>query len=444
MIARAPFGTRALAPIKARLPGLSPLREDAFARVSGGLHHMGDNKMIKLWISTLALICVPALASTQPAPIRIGVVGPFSGAHAQDVGESIRGGARVFADEVNRMGLLLGRRIELVERDSGGSVEQSEKLARELVEQERVVAVVGFDCPERAARAAPVLQQARTPLILSVTGSGELQQLGRVREGEPSFIFRVAGNEALQTEAMLRDLVDRRQLKAVAVLHADTPEGEASKARALAALQTRGVKPVAVESFKPGSGRLARAMFRIKAAEADGIAIYADAADAAAAVREIGKYKKWTPALAGTWALSQQSFIEAAGEAAEGVRSAVTFIEGEWRGPRRDFATAYRKLNQVQAIPSPVAAAQTYDALRLLYLAIFQANSVAGERIQVALDNLELSARSTVATRYTKPFSPRDHEAIGPGMVAMAEIRNGRLAYAWPEDEAVIIQLVKR
>ncbi|MFC6519969.1 hypothetical protein ACFQAT_09485 [Undibacterium arcticum] len=81
-----------------------------------------------------------------------------------------------------------------------------------------------------------------------------------------------------------------------------------------------------------------------------------------------------------------------------------------------------------------MAAAQTYDALRLVALAMFQANSTEGPKVQAALENLRQHTTSTVVSRYYLPFSPSDHEAIALNMVVMGEIRNGKVVYAYKED----------
>ena len=95
--------------------------------------------------------------------------------------------------------------------------------------------------------------------------------------------------------------------------------------------------------------------------------------------------------------------------------------------PQCDSAT-------VRRIPSAVAAAQTYDALRLISLAIFQANSTEGPQIQAALEDMRHNTTSTVVTRYAKPFSKTDHEAISANMIVMGEIRKGQVVYAYKED----------
>ncbi|MBK9218452.1 MAG: ABC transporter substrate-binding protein [Uliginosibacterium sp.] len=385
--------------------------------------------------SFLALaVCATGWVHAQEAPIRIGVIGPFTGQSSSDMGESIRGGARVFADEVNRLGGVLGRKVELVEKDDQAKPDIGTQLARDLIEKDKVVATVGFANIGVANKAVPLFQQARVPLLVSAAAGGEVTKQANLAPGAPNYIFRVAGRDMLQTKAMFKDLVDRRKITEIAILHDETPYGTSGKANALIEMEGRKLKPVATASFKIGDQDMTAQLTKAKAAGAKAIALYGLAAEDAMVARSLAKMG-WKVPLVGTWTMSQRSFMELAGPAGDGARTAVTFIEDEWRGVRLDFGSAYRKLNKVEVIPSGVAAAQTYDALRLLYLAIYQANSTDGDRIRSALESLQYAVRSTVVTRYDQPFTVADHEAISANMVVMGEIRNGRLAYAYKEDE---------
>src|SRR5581483_11530599 len=114
---------------------------------------------------------------------------------------------------------------------------------------------------------------------------------------------------------------------------------------------------------------------------AQALVLYCLAGDSANIVKTAGSLQMHQ-AIVGPWTLSQDSFIAKAGNAAEGARTVVTFIENDSSSSNSQFTLAYRKLNKVTRIPSAVAAAQTYDALRLLALAMYQANSTDGVQIQ--------------------------------------------------------------
>ena len=79
----------------------------------------------------LGLMCFRYLPTCAEEPlIKIGVIGPLTGKSSADMAESIRGGARVFLSDINQFGGVLGRRIELVERDDEAKAEVGVKIAK--------------------------------------------------------------------------------------------------------------------------------------------------------------------------------------------------------------------------------------------------------------------------------------------------------------------------
>jgi branched-chain amino acid transport system substrate-binding protein len=375
----------------------------------------------------------PMADAADTTPIRIGVIGPVTGKNSEDMGQSIVGGARVFLSDVNQIGGIMGRPVEIVERDDQANPEHGVAIAKEMVEQ-KVVAVVGFGNTGVALPAAKILQEAKIPVIVSGSTGAVVTKSFMPPAYPASYVFRTSASDAIQPIVILNDLIDKRKMDRIALIHDESPYGTNGRASVLAELDKRGLKPAAVESFKVGDADLSAQLHRIKESGAQAMVLYCLAGDAANIVRTAEKLQMHQ-AIVGPWTLSQDSFIAKAGGAAEGARTVVTFIENDASSSSSQFTLAYRKLNKVTHIPSAVAAAQTYDALRLLALAMYQANSTDGVQIQHALENLDQHTTSTVITRYYKPFSASDHEAISLNMAIMGEIRNGKVIYAYKEDE---------
>lgn len=375
--------------------------------------------------------CANALAELPP--IKIGVIGPVTGASSEDMGLSIIGGARVFLADINQMGGVLGRKIELVERDDRAKPDIGAAMAKEMIDKDGVVAVVGFSNTGVALPAAKLFQEAKIPLIISGATGATIIKSFMPPAYPVSYVFRTSASDALQPIVILNDVIDRRKIDKIALLHDDSPYGQFGKQSMLTELERRAIKPVLVENFKVGAQDMTTQLQHAKDNGAQAIVMYCLAADGAAVVKSAEKLKLRLP-IVGPWTMSQQSFIDKAGEGAEGVRSSVTFIENRLSSVSNQFSLSYRHVNKTNHIPSAVAAAQTYDALRLITLAIFQANSVDGAKIKDALENLQVRTTSTIVSRYFKPFSPTDHEAIALNMIVMGEIRSGKVAYAYKED----------
>ncbi|SDY93578.1 amino acid/amide ABC transporter substrate-binding protein, HAAT family (TC 3.A.1.4.-) [Collimonas sp. OK242] len=383
-------------------------------------------------LTALGALGFSASASAESPPIKIGVIGPITGP-SEDMGLSMVGGARVFLADINQVGGVLGRKIELVERDDHAKPDVGAAMAKEMIEKENVVAVVGFGNTGVALPAAKIFQEAKIPLIVTGATGATITKSFMPPAYPVSYIFRTSASDALQPIVILNDVIDRRKIDKIALLHDDSPYGQFGKQSMLAELERRKIKPVLVESFKVGDQDMTTQLQHAKDNGAQAIVMYCLATEGAMVVKSSEKLKLKLP-IVGPWTLSQQTFIDKAGQGAEGVRSSVTFIENELSSVSNQFSLTYRNVNKTNHIPSAVAAAQTYDALRLITLAIFQANSVDGAKIKDALENLQVHTTSTIVSRYFKPFSPTDHEAIALNMIVMGEIRNGKVAYAYRED----------
>jgi branched-chain amino acid transport system substrate-binding protein len=389
----------------------------------------------KALVCTLGFVACAAqdVACAEPASIKIGVIAPVSGKSSEDMGLSIIGGARVFLADINQLGGVMGHKVELVERDDQAKPDIGVAMAKELIDKEKVVAVVGFGNTGVALPAARIMQDAKIPLIVTGATGAAVTKSFMPPAYPVSYIFRTSASDALQPIVILNDVIDKRKIDKIALLHDDSPYGTFGKQSMLAELEKRQIKPLVVESFKVGDQDMTTQLQHAKDKGAQAIVLYCLGPDAASVVKSAEKLHMKQPVV-GPWTLSQQTFIDKLGQGAEGVRTSVTFIENELSSNNNEFSLAYRKINQVSRIPSAVAAAQTYDALRLLVLAMYQANSTEGPKIQAALENLQLRTTSTIVSRYFKPFSATDHEAISLNMIVMGEIRNGKVVYAYKED----------
>lgn len=381
---------------------------------------------------SLAIAHFSAFAAEEP-PIKIGVIGPFTGKSSEDMGESIRGGARVFLDEINQMGGLLGRRLELVERDDQAKPDLGVQIAHELTEKEKVIAAVGYANTGVALPSAKVFQEAKVPLFVTGATGATITTSFLPPIYPASYIFRTSASDALQPIVILDDLIDRRKIQKIALLHDETPYGQFGRQSVIAEMRRRQLAPVVIESFKIGEQDMAAQVARAKQSGAEAIVVYTLASEAAAVTRAAAKLSFKVP-IVGPWTLSHKGYIEQSAGAAEGARTAVTYIESELSSVSNSFSLAYKKVNKVSRIPAAVAAAQTYDALRLLTAAIYQANSFESSKIREALENLKLTTTSTVVSRYSHPFTPIDHEAINLNMIVMGEIHKDQVRYAYAED----------
>src|SRR5690242_13949105 len=81
-------------------------------------------------------------ASDAPEAIRIAVTGPYTGP-SSPMGLSMLAGVHIAVDEINLAGGIMGRKIELVEKDDKADPEVGVRVIREAIQGAKVVAGLG-------------------------------------------------------------------------------------------------------------------------------------------------------------------------------------------------------------------------------------------------------------------------------------------------------------
>jgi branched-chain amino acid transport system substrate-binding protein len=381
-------------------------------------------------VTAVALACAAASAFAAD-PIKIGVDGPFTGG-SSSMGVSMRDGVRLAVDEINKAGGVLGRPLEIVERDDEAKNERGVQIAQELINKEKVVAVVGYINTGVALASERFFQDAKIPVMNNVaTGSVVTHQFDDQPE---NYVFRNAANDSIQAPMIVEEAVTRRGFKKVAILADSTNYGQLGRADLEKALGLKGIKPVAVEKFNIKDVDMTAQLLKAKEAGAEVVLTYGIGPELAQIANGMTKLG-WKVPMIGSWTLSMANYIDNAGPGGEGARMPQTFIQEPTTPKRQSFIISYLKtFNPKNArMDSPVSAAQGYDSVYLLAAAIKQAGSTDGPKIKAALEDLKTPVEGVVTT-YNKPFSKGDHEAITANIPVFGEVKGNRVVYAYADD----------
>ncbi len=122
----------------------------------------------------VAAACSDAVtaADQSPPPVRIGAIYNISGAQASLDAPSLNG-ARLAVDRINAHGGLMGRRVELLERDGQTNEADVQRAAASLVAS-GCSAIVGLSDTDQVLAAAPIAARAGVPFVTSGATSPKL------------------------------------------------------------------------------------------------------------------------------------------------------------------------------------------------------------------------------------------------------------------------------
>jgi branched-chain amino acid transport system substrate-binding protein len=383
------------------------------------------NFKLNMLVAGLALgFSASALAAE---PIKIGVAGPFTGGSAP-MGVSMRDGVKLAVADINAKGGVLGRQIQLIERDDEAKPERGVQIAQELINKEKVVATVGYINTGVALASQRFYQDAKIPVMNNVaTGSIITKQFA---DQPDNYIFRNSANDQIQSQMIIKEAVDNRKFKKVAILADSTNYGQLGREDLEKVLAGRNMKAVAVEKYNIKDVDMTAQLLKAKQAGADVVLTYGIGPELAQIANGMEKLN-WKVPLIGSWTLSMANFIDNAGKNGNGTRMPQTFIQDPNTPKRKAFIDAYVKAyNPPQGrMPSPVSAAQGYDSIYLLAAAIKQAGSTEGPKVKAALESLSEKVDGVVTT-YDKPYSKDNHEAINAQTTVFGEVKDGKVVLA--------------
>jgi len=371
-----------------------------------------------LTLGATAMLALPALAQ-QGQPIRVGAVLSVTGP-ASFLGDPEDKTLRLYVNRINAAGGVNGRPIQLVIYDDGGDANRARTFATRLVEDDRVVAMVGGTTTGTTMAMRPVFEEARIPFI-SLAGGIEI-----VDPVSP-YTFKTPHTDRMACEKIFAD-IRARGMTRVALISGTDGFGQSMRTQCLRVAQAAGIQIVADEQYGPRDSDMTPQLTRIRnTAGVEAVANPGFGQGPAIVTRNYAQLGIRLPLYQSHGVASAEFINLATPAAAEGVRlPAAALLVAEQlpaSDPQRqvliDYKTAFeRETNQ----PVSTFGGHAYDGLMMLVDAIKRAGSTDGTRLRDALRQ----TRGFVGTGGVVNMSNSDHMGLDLSAFRMVEIRNGQ------------------
>jgi branched-chain amino acid transport system substrate-binding protein len=174
----------------------------------------------RVWVAAfIAAGLIPSAAAAEDT-IKIGFPMPLSGP-ASVYGVPITKGAEMAVQEINAKGGVLGRKLELLERDSKASADEAVRLARELIIKNNVDFLSGT---LTSAEAPAVSTIAKENKIVFIAPTSKTIQLTAPANLHP-YIFRLASNTDIDGRTGAAIIAQWKDVKRVATIAPDYAYG---------------------------------------------------------------------------------------------------------------------------------------------------------------------------------------------------------------------------
>ncbi|MBK5958671.1 ABC transporter substrate-binding protein [Rhodoplanes elegans] len=356
----------------------------------------------------------PSLAAD---PIKIGSVVSATGP-ASFLGDPEQKTLKLYVEALNKKGGLMGRPVELVLYDDGGDANKARTFATRLVEDDKVVAMVGGTTTGTTMAMIPVFEDAKIPFI-SLAGAIEIVEPVR------AFVFKTPHTDKTACQKIFEDMKARGYTK-VGMISGTDGFGKSMRAQCMKVIGDYGITVAADESYGPTDADMTPQLNKIK--NTDGIQAVLNPGfgqGPAIVTRNYAQLGIKLP-LYQSHGVASKSFIELAGPAAEGVRlpAPALLIADKLADsdPQKKVVMEYKKSYE-SATGQPVSTfgGYGYDGIQLLLGAIERAKSVDPQKIRDAIEQ----TKGHVGTTGLYTMSPKDHLGLGTESFRMLEIKGG-------------------
>lgn len=363
-----------------------------------------------------AALILPA-AAQDGEPIRIGSVLAATGP-ASFLGDPEKKTLRLYVDKINEAGGVLGRPLELIDYDDGGDANQSRTFATRLVEDDEIVAMVGGSTTGTTMAMAPIFNDYEIPFV-SLGGAVVI-----IDPVQP-FVFKTPHTDKMACEKIFED-IQKRGMSKVGMISGTGGFGKSMRAQCIDVAGNYDIEIVADESYGPKDSDMTPQLTNIK--NTDGVEVLVNAGfgqGPAIVTRNVSQLGIDLPFYQ-SHGVASKSFIELAGDAANGVRLPASALlvadqlpdDDPQKPVVVDYKTTYE---QETGEPVSTFGGHAYDGLMLVVDAIKRADSTDPVAIRDALQETQ----GFMGTAGVVNMSAEDHMGLDLSAFRMLEIKDG-------------------
>lgn len=350
-------------------------------------------------------------------PIKIGAIVSLTGTYA-GLGEPEKNVLELEVDRINKAGGVNGRQIEVVVEDDATDEAKAVAAASKLIEQEKVVAIIGATGTGQTMAVRGDVQRAAIPQVSMAGGTVITSPVDKL-------VFATPWSNTIVVPFTL-DYLEGQGITKIGLISDSGGFGKDGEAVIKVDAPKAGIEVVADQTFNPGDTDMTAQLTKIKNSDAQAIVIWTAGKEAAIIAKNTKDLGIELP-IYGSHGIARREFIEGAGDAAEGVKFAAgkILIPEAYGKDSEAFTVATEFVDRYQAAygeaPSTFAG-HAYDAL---YLIVEAAQRIDGDVTPTALrDEIENTA-AFVGIGGTFNMSAEDHNGLTENDLTMYEISNG-------------------
>jgi branched-chain amino acid transport system substrate-binding protein len=376
--------------------------------------------MRTLWtkiVLAFALVLVALPVTAQGGTIKIGAILSVTGP-ASNLGAPEAKTLEMLVEQTNAAGGIAGRKVELVLKDSMASPEKAISFARQLIEEEQVLAILGPTGSGETLKIKDICEENQTILMSCASGEAIVNPVAK-------WVFKTPQNDSFAVIWIYRYLKEKG-ISRIGVVVSNTGFGNLGKGQLEKYAPEYGIEILIAEVYDKEATDLTGVLTKVKAKDVQAVVNWSIEPAQSLVIKNMRQLGMNVP-LFQSHGFGNIRYVEAAGQAAEGVifpcgRLLVvdTLPAGH---PQKALLEKYKgQYESKYKEDVSTFGGHAYDAFTILAEAIKRAGSTDKEKVRQAIENL----RGFAGTAGIFNFSAADHNGLDMSSFEMLTVKNGK------------------
>jgi branched-chain amino acid transport system substrate-binding protein len=357
-------------------------------------------------------------AAAESRPLKIGAIFSITGP-ASFLGAPEEKTVRMMAEKINASGGIHGRKLELIIKDSGGSPEKAVSFARQLIEEEKVLAIIGPSTSGETMQIKALCEENKTILVSCAAAEVIVNPVAK-------YVFKVPQKDSQAVQWIYRT-AKAQGITRLAVLSSNDGFGAAGKKQLEDIAKTEGIEILVNEVYDKQATDLTDIVTKVKSKPGvQGVVNWSIVPAQSIVAKNMRQLGLEIP-LFQSHGFGNRRYVEQAGAAAEGIlfpagRLLVVDTLPEDHPQKKLLATYKADYETRYKEDASTFGGHAYDSLLVVVEGLKKVPSADPEKVRDAIESL----KGVVGTAGIFNYSPTDHTGLGLDSFEMLTVKNGK------------------
>ena len=370
-----------------------------------------------LVVLSLFVGCKKKEEAVAKEPIKVGAILAVTGG-ASFLGAPESKTLEMLVEETNAAGGIDGHPVELIIKDSQASAEKAISFAKQLIEEEQVLAIIGPSTSGESMAIKDIVEEAQTILLSCAAAEAIVDPVA-------SFVFKTPQKDSYAAIRIFKTMQEMGISK-IGVVVGNTGFGNAGKGQLEKYAPEHGIEIAIAEVYDRAATDLTGVLTKLKARGVEAVVNWSIVPAQSIVAKNMRQLGMDVP-LFQSHGFGNIKYVEAAGEAAEGIvfpcgRLLVADVLAAGH-PQKDLLVKYKSDYESRYNEdASTFGGHAYDAFIILKAAIEKAGSVEMAAVRDAIESLQ----GVVGTAGVFNMSAGDHNGLGLDSFEMLTVKDGK------------------